>query len=61
MIDRARDVAEQAVRLVAMGMASLCLHGDSEGATARADAIREALARSGIRVAPFLDPAHGGA
>lgn len=61
LIDRARDVAEQAVRLVAMGMASLCLHGDSEGATARADAIREALARSGIRVAPFLDPAHGGA
>jgi UPF0271 protein len=38
---------------VAVTPASLCLHGDSPGATAAARAVRDALIDAGVTVAPF--------
>jgi UPF0271 protein len=45
--------AAQAVRLAGEGVDSLCVHGDSPGAVAIAAAVREALARERVEVAPF--------
>jgi 5-oxoprolinase (ATP-hydrolysing) subunit A len=46
-------VAAQAVRL-APAVASLCVHGDSGDAVARASAVRRALEAAGFEVAPFV-------
>jgi len=61
-----QEVAERVVRLVTTGQvtavdgstvsveaATVCVHGDSPGAVAMARAVREALARAGVTVAPF--------
>jgi UPF0271 protein len=62
LIDRGRPgalledddaIAAQAVRL-APDVASLCVHGDSPGAVAHADAVRRALEAAGYRVTPFV-------
>jgi UPF0271 protein len=47
-------VVEQALRLAGEGFDSLCLHGDSPEAVARAEAIRSDLERAGIEVRSFL-------
>jgi UPF0271 protein len=47
------EVAGQAVAL-AGEVASLCVHGDSPGAVARAHAVRRALEAAGYSVEPFL-------
>jgi UPF0271 protein len=47
------EVAAQAVTLAAE-VASLCVHGDSPGAVARAHAVRRALEEAGYAVQPFL-------
>jgi UPF0271 protein len=68
LIDRSRpgallvdadQIARHAVAL-APGVASLCVHGDSPGAVAHADAVRRALAAAGYRLASFLDPPMAG-
>ena len=61
-----QQVAERVVRLVTTGevaavdgsivsveAATVCVHGDSPGAVAMARAVREALGRAGVTVAPF--------
>jgi UPF0271 protein len=48
------DIARQAVAL-AGEVASLCVHGDSPGAVAHAQAVRRALEAAGYRLTPFLD------
>jgi 5-oxoprolinase (ATP-hydrolysing) subunit A len=62
LIDRGRPgaliedddaIAAQAVRL-APRVASLCVHGDSPGAVAHADAVRRALEAAGYALAPFV-------
>ncbi len=47
-------VAAQGVAL-AGAVSSLCVHGDSPGAVARAHAVRRALEGAGYAVAPFLE------
>ncbi|HYK30513.1 MAG TPA: 5-oxoprolinase subunit PxpA [Streptosporangiaceae bacterium] len=60
------EVAERAVTMVTTGVVtsddgipvpvqarSLCVHGDTPGAVALATAVRQALERAGIRLAPF--------
>jgi UPF0271 protein len=47
-------VVHQALGLVDGGFDSLCLHGDSPEAVARAEAIRAALEREGFEVRSFL-------
>jgi 5-oxoprolinase (ATP-hydrolysing) subunit A len=63
LIDRGRpgalleddeDIAAQAVHL-APRVASLCVHGDTPGAVAHAQAVRRALESAGYRLAPFVD------
>lgn len=49
-------IAAQAVRL-ARDVASLCVHGDSPDAVARAHAVRRALEDAGYRLAAFADRA----
>lgn len=50
-------VAAQAVRLVLSGgVQSLCIHGDSPGAVASADAVRVALSDAGVTVKAFASP-----
>jgi UPF0271 protein len=54
LLDDVDAVAVQGVRLAA-GVASLCVHGDSPGAVAHAQAVRAALEAASYIVAPFLD------
>jgi 5-oxoprolinase (ATP-hydrolysing) subunit A len=62
-----REVADRVVRMVTtgeveavdgstvrLGAATVCLHGDTRGAVAMARAVREALARAGVDVSPFV-------
>ena len=62
------EVAERMVRLVTQGRItaidgtnvevradSVCVHGDSPGAVAMAQAVREALERVGARISPFVE------
>ncbi|MCL6596248.1 MAG: LamB/YcsF family protein [Firmicutes bacterium] len=64
------EVARRAVRLVtegtvesagggtvAVGVDTICVHGDTPGAEVLAAAIRQALAQAGVEVAPFPSPA----
>ena len=53
MIEGVDAVAAQALRLVGLGVRSLCLHGDAPEAVARADAILAALDRAGIAARSF--------
>jgi UPF0271 protein len=55
LIEGVEAVVEQALRLANAGLDSLCLHGDSPEAVARAVAIRRAFDREGIVVRSFLD------
>lgn len=41
---------------IPMPIASLCVHGDSPGAVALAQAVRSGLAEAGVTVAPFVPP-----
>lgn len=45
--------AAQALELVASGVGSVCVHGDSPGAVDTAAAVRAALAEAGLAVGPF--------
>jgi 5-oxoprolinase (ATP-hydrolysing) subunit A len=54
LLDDMVAIAAQAVRL-APDVASLCVHGDSPGAVARARLVRGALEDAGYRITPFLD------
>lgn len=54
LLEDAAAIAAQAVRL-APTVASLCVHGDSPGAVARARAVRAALERASYLVTPFLE------
>jgi UPF0271 protein len=56
LLEGVEAVVEQALRLAGQGFDSLCLHGDSAEAVARAVAIRSALDRAGIAVRSFLTP-----
>jgi 5-oxoprolinase (ATP-hydrolysing) subunit A len=60
LIEGVEAVVAQALRLADQGFDSLCLHGDSPEAVARAQAIRSALDRAGIAVRSFLSPAGDG-
>jgi UPF0271 protein len=55
LIEGVEAVVEQALRLANSGLDSLCLHGDSPEAVARAVAIRRAFDREGISVRSFFD------
>ncbi len=46
-------IAEQVRRLVAAGIATLCLHGDHAGSVELADHVRACLDRAGVAVRPF--------
>jgi 5-oxoprolinase (ATP-hydrolysing) subunit A len=53
----AAQAADQAARLAASGRyESLCVHGDTPGAAAIAEAVRHRLARDGVTVAAFAMP-----
>ena len=52
-IDDPTEVDEQVIRLVALGVETLCIHGDAPNAVAWADRIRAALERAGIEVRGF--------
>jgi UPF0271 protein len=54
MVEGVEAVVAQALRLVDLGLDSLCLHGDAPEAVTRADAIRAALDRAGVGVRSFL-------
>ncbi len=55
VLDDPDEAAAQAVRLAQEGVVrSLCLHGDSPGATAIAAAVHGALGTAGYSVRPFL-------
>jgi lactam utilization protein B len=55
LIEGVDEVVEHALQLVERGdLDSLCLHGDSPHAVARATAIRTAFDREGIVVRSFL-------
>ncbi len=67
LVTDADEVARRVVRLVTDGVVqavdgsdvevvarSVCVHGDSPGAVAMATAVREALCRAGIQIAPFV-------
>ncbi len=60
LVERIEAVVEHALRLAGEGCDSLCVHGDSPEAAARAGAIRSALERAGIEVRNVLPsiPAH---
>ena len=54
-----RMVTEGVVRAVdgsdvAVAARSVCVHGDSPGAVAMAMAVRDALSRAGVQIAPFV-------
>jgi UPF0271 protein len=53
IVDDPAESAAQAIALIARGIRTLCLHGDDPGALAKADRLREALARAGILVRSF--------
>ena len=54
LIEGVDGVVRQALALLGRGVDSLCLHGDSDDAVARAVAIRQALGREGVEVrSPF--------
>ncbi len=53
LLEDADEIAAQAVRL-APTVASLCVHGDSPGAVARARAVRRALEEASYRVVAFV-------
>ncbi len=55
LIEGEDAIAQQALGL-AGEVASLCLHGDSPGAVARAHAVRRALEAAGWTLAPFVTP-----
>lgn len=46
-------VASHAIELVAAGVESVCVHGDTPGAVASARAVRRALHAKGVDIAPF--------
>ncbi len=61
------EVAQRVVRMVTAGVVtavdgsdvavaagSVCVHGDSPGAVAMAAAVRDALSRAGVEIAPFV-------
>jgi UPF0271 protein len=54
LLEDEAEIAAQAVQL-AREVASLCVHGDSPAAVARAHACRRALEAAGYRLAAFLD------
>ena len=54
LITDLNEAVRQAEMLVDAGIASLCLHGDSPGSVALADAILAALSRDGISVRSFV-------
>jgi UPF0271 protein len=69
VLDDPQQVAARAVRMVSGGRVgsvdggevaidaeSVCVHGDSPGAVAMAGAVRDALLREGVTVAPFAPP-----
>ena len=56
LIEGVEAVVAHALRLAENGLDSLCLHGDSLEAVARAEAIRSAFDREGIAVRSFLPP-----
>ena len=56
LISDAGYAARRAVRAAQEGMAeSFCTHGDSPGAVAMAQAVRAALDRAGVSIAPFIE------
>lgn len=59
LIEGVEAVVAHALRLLEQGFDSLCLHGDSPEAVARAVAIRAALDRAGVVVRNFLAPLGG--
>ncbi len=59
LIEGVEAVVVHALRLAEQGFDSLCLHGDSPEAVARAEAIRSALDRAGFVVRNPLRPAEG--
>lgn len=50
------EIADQVLRLVEQGIATLCLHGDHAESVPLADLVRRALAGAGIGIGPFLEP-----
>ena len=55
LIHSAEYAARRAVRAAQEGMAeSFCTHGDTPGALAMAQAVRTALERAGLTIAPFV-------
>jgi UPF0271 protein len=60
LLEGVEPVVEHALELVVQGFDSLCLHGDSPQAIARAGAIRAALDAAGIVVRGFLATAEAG-
>jgi UPF0271 protein len=53
------EVGEQALRLVASGVMTLCIHGDDPRAVTNADSVRAALRREGIALRGFVPPGPG--
>jgi UPF0271 protein len=41
--------------VVRVSAASVCVHGDTDGAVAMAAAVRRGLEEAGVTVAPFVD------
>ncbi|MDR3634213.1 MAG: LamB/YcsF family protein [Isosphaeraceae bacterium] len=53
------EIGAQALRLVASGVRSLCIHGDDPSAVAKADIVLAALKADGVALRGFLDPVAG--
>ena len=47
------QVTTAAGEIVTLDVATLCIHGDTPGAVASAEAVRSALERAGVRIAPW--------
>lgn len=54
MLDDPGEVRGQVLRLVDLGIQTLCLHGDEPDSVARADRLRRLLAEAGVAIRPFL-------
>jgi UPF0271 protein len=49
----ARAIVSVSGKKLALGIDTVCIHGDSPGAVARAQAVRRTLAGAGVKIAPF--------
>ena len=53
LLQDSAEIEAQVVRLIAQGVATLCIHGDDPNAVANADTVRAILARRGIALRAF--------